>query len=428
MNKFSLFLLVIVACGVFADKWKTTLDGVLQDMINLHGFPGATGIVFDANKVYYRSAVGSFTYGIPPPYNNGKVPKMVPETIFDFASCTKIFATTNAVAYLYERGLIDINALVTKYLPDFGQEGKQSLTIRNLLLHNSGLPPDPLTSFASTEFACPETLKKSPQLSFSCSEKCYNGVMSSPLERKPNQKMVYSDINFMTLMYVVGGIVKDQKLVSPSEIRSDCPLNQGGWRQCYFEAFTRKLFKDVFHLNHTMYLPEKSTWPVIAPTENRTATDFRHRCLQGEVHDENCFSMGGVSGHAGLFSDIDDTMALMRAWLYPDQYANKAFSSKTVALFTKAANLSQSSRALGWDTNADSPDYGFQYSCGTLSHETFMHTGYTGPVVCADPKRQIGAIFLCNRVYPDRSQSGAYIDHRGDFFTAVQKLWDAQVR
>ena len=350
------------------------------------------------------------------------------QTIFDLASCTKIFSTTTAVAYLYERGLIDINALVTKYLPDFGQQGKSGLTIRNLLLHNSGLPPDPLTSFASVEFGCPETTKKSPQLSFSCSDKCYNGVMSSTVQRKPNQVYVYSDINFMTLMYVVGQIVKDNNLISVCDIRGDCSLNQAGWRQCYFEAFVRKMFQETFHLNHTMYLPGKSTWGVIAPTENRTTTDFRHRCLQGEVHDENCFSMGGVSGHAGLFSDIDDTMALMRAWLYPEQYANGAFSSKTTVLFTTVANLSQSSRALGWNTNADVPDYGFQNSCGTLSHETFMHTGYTGPVICADPKRKIGAIFLCNRVYPDRSSSGAYIDHRMDFFTEVQKLWDAQTR
>ena len=82
MNKFCFFLLVFAVSGVLADKWKTALDGVLQNMIDLHGFPGATGIVFDANKVYYRSAVGSFTYGIPPPYNNGYVPKMATSVCF----------------------------------------------------------------------------------------------------------------------------------------------------------------------------------------------------------------------------------------------------------------------------------------------------------------------------------------------------------
>jgi len=432
MMKGSLLLvLAVVACVAMADKWDE-LDTFLQSTIDQKAWPGVVAAVFDENKVYYRRAVGKYTYGIPPPQSTGKVPDMTFDTLFDMASCTKLLATTTAVANLYDKGLLDIDAPVTKYLPSFASNGKDNIMVRNLLLHNSGLKVDPDPGYSSEVFGCPETSKTSPQEVFTCRQKCFESLMDETPTHAPGASYEYSDENFMTLMNVVGKIVRQNGLVTELELRKDCMAagtsdDDDGSLQCYFEAYTRKIHSMV-GLKSTGFLPDRSVWSRCAPTENETETSgYRHRQLQGEVHDENTFAMGGISGHAGLFSTVDDVIALLRAWLFAPQTSssNILFNSTTTTLFVTQANHSQSSRALGWNTNADdADDYGFSHGCGTLSTQTFMHTGYTGPTICADPVRRIGTVMLCNRVYPDRSTGGLWVSLRRDFNTLVQKIWD----
>ena len=130
------------------------------------------------------------------------------------------------------------------------------------------------------------------------------------------------------------------------------------------------------------------------------------------------------AGHAGLFSDVHDLVAYTQAWLAPRA---GFLNATTLAAFTAQYDHAQSSRALGWNTNADdAEDHGFSYACGTLSPSTFMHTGYTGPVVCADPVRKVATVLLCNRVYPDRNSASKWISTRRAFNTMVQKVWDSQ--
>jgi len=416
---------------VYADKW-TELDTFLQKTVDDKAWPGAVAAVFDENNIYYRHAVGKYTYGIPPPLTPGKVPSMTLDTVFDMASCTKLVATTTALVTLYEKGLIDLDAPVSKYLPSFAANGKGDITIKHVLLHNSGLKPDPSPGYSSKEFGCPETSKQNPQEVFTCRQKCFESLMAETTMHPPGQSYEYSDENFMTLMNVVGKLVRQNNFVSQSDLRKDCMAvgssdDDDGSLQCYFEAYVRKLHAKA-GMKNTGFLPDKSIWSHIAPTENETSS-YRHRSLQGEVHDENTFAMGGISGHAGVFSTLDDIVTFMRLWLFAPEATtgNALFNRTTSNLFITQYNHSQSSRALGWNTNADdAEDHGYFYACGTLSSKTFMHTGFTGPVICADPVRRMGTVLLNNRVYPDRSSRDLWIAYRRQFNTLVQKIWDAK--
>jgi len=430
MKNILIFVIAVIACIAMADKWSE-LDSFLQSTISQQAWPGVVAAVFDEKTIYYRKAFGKYTYGIPPPATPAKVPDMTFDTLFDMASCSKLLATTTAVATLYEMGFLDIDAPVVQYLPDFAANGKDDILVRHLLLHNSGLKVDPDPGYSSVEFGCPETTKPLPQELFTCRQKCFESLMDETPMHGPGASYEYSDENFMTLMNIVGKIVREHNLVSMADLRKDCMAagaeddKDDGSLQCYFEAYTRKMHAKI-GLKNTGYLPDPAVWSRCAPTENET-NGYRHRQIQGEVHDENTFAMGGISGHAGLFSTLDDVVALMRAWLYAPEAstATTLFNSTTTKLFVTQVNHSQSSRALGWNTNADdAEDHGFSHGCGTLSNTTFMHTGFTGPTICGDPVRRIGTVMLCNRVYPDRSTGGLWVQLRRDFNTLVQKIWD----
>jgi len=424
-------LIVLIATVVSSDKWDE-LDSFLQSTIAQKAWPGAVVAIFDDKNMYYRRAFGKFTYGIPPPQTPGKVPSMSFDTVFDMASCSKLVATTTAVATLYEKGLLDINAPTSKYLPAFAVNGKKDVTVRNLLLHNSGLKPDPDPGYSSKDFGCPETGKTHPEEVFTCRQKCFESLMNENLMHAPGESYEYSDENFMTLMNIVGKIARENNLVNQGDLRKDCMSvsssseDDDGTLQCYFEAYARKLHQKA-GMKNTGYLPDPSIWSRCAPTENETTGSYRRRQVQGEVHDENTFAMGGISGHAGVFSTIDDMVIFMRNWLFaPEVTTGSALiNSTTSKLFITQANHSQSSRALGWNTNADdAEDHGFNHGCGTLSTSTFMHTGYTGPTICGDPVRRLATVLLCNRVYPDRSSSPLWIQFRREFNTLVQKIYD----
>ena len=150
-------------------------------------------------------------------------------------------------------------------------------------------------------------------------------------------------------------------------------------------------------MTQTGFLPDKSEWSQLPPTRNDTW--YRHAVSQGVVDDENAYALGGISGHAGVFSNIYDLKIFLDAWLFkkrPDM-----LNSTTVDVWVKEFNHSISCRALGWSTNDPTvPDQGWDGTCGSLSTLTFLHLGYTGTQLCADPVRQQYTLLLTNRVFP----------------------------
>lgn len=329
-------------------------------------------------------------------------------------------ATTTAAAVLYQKGYLDINAPVSQYLgPDFNQNGKGAVKVVNCLVHDAGFPPDPSPAYWETP-QCPHSKDQHPPEDFLCAPIIFDRLLSQNLDAPVGSRYVYSDLSFITLSYVIGSIVHTNSLVSKTDLLPSCASqlphqpNNGLLYLCSFEAFVRQTFGKL-GLTHTQYLLPKSLWSSIPPT--RIDNWYRHAASQGYVDDENAYAMGGISGHAGVFSNLDDVFTLMEAWLFgkrPD-----LLNSTTVALWTKEYDHSISSRALGWNTNDPTvPDKGWNQTCFRLSSSTYLHLGYTGTQICADPENEILTVLLTNRVYPTGSNTkiGKY-----------RQLWNQEV-
>jgi len=385
-------------------------------------------LVADSTGILYHQALGHFTYSIPPPQNNDINPPMTIDTRFDMASCTKVSTVTTAIAQFYQRGELALDTKVGDILgSQFNVYGKTNITILNLLLHNSGFYSDPNPFWNTPSFGCPQTSHYNPLENFDCSEKIYASLLSQKLQHNIGTTYLYSDLNFMTLMYVLGDIVEKKGHVSTEDLREDCKrsaLDAPGLRkQCFFEAYVRKFILEPVGMDKSGFgYLNKEDWSECAPAENDTV--FFHDTYQGQVSDGNAFAMGGISGHAGFFSTTSDLYKLLQKILFAtpsDQFLNKT----TVDLFIKEYNHSQSSRALGWNTNDPTVnDMGWNQSCGSLSPTTFMHIGYTGTMMCVDPERRVIMLLLTNRVYPtDKNNKDGKV--RREFGTAVQIAYDA---
>jgi CubicO group peptidase (beta-lactamase class C family) len=293
-----------------------------------------------------------------------------PTTIYDLASLTKAIGLTTACMILVDDGRLDLDAPVQRYLPEFRGPGKDRVTIRHLLTHSSGLPAwRPLFREA-----------KDRQAALAL-------VDTTPLDTVPGARFVYSDLGAIALMQVV------ERLTG--------------------ERIDQYLARHVFAplgMTATRYRPPAGWRRRIAPTEIDTV--FRHRLIRGEVHDENAGKMGGVSGHAGLFSDAPD-LSRFAAWLLEEVGAPQAgdpapcsalcVSSGTVVQFTTRQGIPPgSTRALGWDTPSDS---GYSSAGTRLSRLSFGHTGFTGTSIWMDPDRDLFIILLTNRVNPTRANT-----------------------
>lgn len=410
-----------LALGLSQATWADA-GLILSKAIDNHTFPGCVALVGNESGILFQQAFGNYTYGLLPPYLPQPPPAHSPPmqltTLFDMASCTKVVATNTAVALLYQMGLLDLDMLVsdsTLLGHDFAQNGKAAVTVRHCLLHNAGFPPDPNPEFWDPVFGCNIT----SQLSFECGKKIFQGLLAQPTVRPVNVQYVYSDLSFITLMYVVGTVVMNQKLVPESALLPACSGGEHGvLLQCYYEAFVRTKVFFPLEMHDTQFLPSQSLWGNCAPAENRTA--MLDKCFQGQVSDGNAYVMGGIAGHAGLFSHVQD----LALFMHDIMFANTLLNATTVQLFAKEHNHSQSSRALGWNTNdPDAPDQGWGLSCGTMSAQTFMHTGYTGTMICLDPVLKYYVVLLTNRVYPtDAAGSGQIHLIRQNFTTKVREV------
>ena len=321
-------------------------------------FPGAVIAVGRHDTVLLLSAVGHYAAGDRRPVTT--------ETIYDLASLTKVIGLTTAMMMLVDSGKIDLDAPVQKYVPAFQGPMKDRVTIRSLLTHSSGLPA------WRRLFAESSTREEALAL-----------VDTTALLRQPGDTFVYSDLGAMTLMQAVEAVT-GQRIDAFLDARVFGPLG----------------------MTSTRYLPPESWRSRIAPTENDTA--FRHRMLWGEVHDENAGRLGGVSGHAGLFSNAPD-LAKFAQWLLdsrippgrPPGGSGAYLPHDLVVEFTRRQDIPPgSSRALGWDTPSENSSAGTK-----LGPRAFGHTGFTGTSIWIDPDRDLFIILLSNRVNPTRANT-----------------------
>lgn len=318
-------------------------------------FPGAVFAVGRHDTVLLMTAVGHYGVGDNRP--------VTPQTVYDLASLTKVIGLTTAVMLLLDSGKIDLDAPVQRYVPAFQGPGKERVTVRNLLTHSSGLPAwRRLYAESSTQ------------------EDALTLVDTTALLRQPGDTFIYSDL---------GAIALTQAVEASAAQRIDAFLDA-------------RLFGPLA-MRSTRYLPPQSWRSRIAPTEYDTS--FRHRMLHGEVHDENAGRLGGVSGHAGLFSTGPD-LARFAQWLLDSRLPPGRPPGGTVAYlphdlvveFTRRQGIpAGSSRALGWDTPSDNSSAGTRLGPGA-----FGHTGFTGTSIWFDPDRDLFIILLTNRVNPTR--------------------------
>jgi beta-glucosidase-like glycosyl hydrolase/CubicO group peptidase (beta-lactamase class C family) len=328
------------------------VDGIIQAAIKDSAFPGAVLLVAKDGIIVHEKAYGSHDYGI---YSK----RVDVNTIYDLASVTKVIATSSAVMRLVDEGKVQLTDPVVNYIPQFGQNGKENITIYNLMVHNSGLP-------AWRRF-----------YDFCTTPQCVlDSVYATPLICTTGDSTVYSDLGLITLGKVI-------EQVSHTTL----------------DRFVDSVFFKPLGMTSSMYNPPQRLWGWIAPTEVDTFWRETGQAVLGTVHDENASVLGGVSGHAGLFSRASDLAILMQMLLNGGTYGGTRYlNAETVEQFTTRQS-EQSTRGIGWDLK--SPTH--SWAGALLSNRTFLHTGFTGTSVAADPERNLVIIFLTNRVYPTRS-------------------------
>ncbi len=323
------------------------LDDAVNLAIHEKRIPGAVLIVGHEGKVVHRKAYG----------NRAEVPQVEPmtlDTIFDCASLTKVVATTSCLMKLFEQGKFRLGDKVTDFIPEF-QGGESAVTLKNLMTHFSGLRPDvPLT---------PEWSGYMTGIHLACTD---------PPSGPPNIQHVYSDINFELL----GDLVRR---VSGESLA----------------AYARNEIFIPLGMKDSMYQPPASLIPRIAPTEKLPKSG---EILRGIVHDPTARNMGGIAGHAGLFSTGDDLARFCQMMLNDGTLENhRIFSSATVQKFTEPQTPIDQPilRGLGWDI--DSPYSGNRGELFPIG--SYGHTGFTGTSIWIDPSSQTYVILLTNAIH-----------------------------
>ncbi len=347
---------------------------VLEDAVVNRAFPGcAFGVLAGGEvagevvgEVVFWDGLGRFTY-------DPASPLVTAETVYDVASITKVVATTAAAMLLVQRGEIDLEAPLGELLPGFiaGREpgdAVRRVTLKHLLAHNSGLPGDvELFRGATTPAAL------------------FQACLELPLEAEPGARAEYSDPGFILLGKAL-------------EVRMREPL----------DSWVRREVFSPLGMDATGFCPAPALRKSIPPTEEDTW--FRHRVIQGEVQDENAFVLGGVAGHAGLFSNIADLLrfgdAIFNTKLGTNAGANAGnvtdgahllFDPDVLKQFGQRQPPEGSSRALGWDTPSANSSAGSHFSAHSVGH-----LGFSGCSIWIDLDAAVTIVLLTNRTWPDR--------------------------
>ena len=363
------------ASGFDVDEKSFNLDNawaVIDSAINDKITPGAQVFIAKAGDVVSSRGFGFQTYdNNSPPINEA--------SIYDIASLTKVLATTPVIMKLIAQKKLGLDQAVSQFFPQFTANHKDEITIRHLLTHSSGLKP-------FVEF-----FKFTPLPS---KDEIVEHIIASELDFIPGEKYQYSDLGMIILKEII-------------EYVSNRPLDKLAHSWLY-----RPL-----GMNSTLFNPPIEMTNQIVPTEIDNV--YRKRLLQGEVHDENAHVLGGVSGHAGVFSTASDIGKYAQMMLNNGLWkGRRIFKNKQVNQFTELHYLPiDSERTLGWDT----PSRNGKSSAGDyFSTSTFGHLGYTGTSLWIDPENEIIIALLTNRVHPTRERGGIY-GIRREFHLQVMK-------
>jgi CubicO group peptidase (beta-lactamase class C family) len=348
--------------GMSAER-LAAVDRVVLRGIGAGGFPGASVVVGRKGYAVVKRGYGALSWGGAP---------VDEHTIYDVASLTKVVGTTAAIMVLYDEGKLDLDTPVRAYLPAFTGGGKDRVTLRHLLTHRSGLP-------AGREL----------WRSASSPAEARRQVIETPIYCSPGACFEYSDLGADVLGFVAEA-VSGQRLDEFLDARVFRPLG----------------------MNDTYFRPPAALRARIAPTE---VSPPRGYPIRGEVHDENAFALGGIAGHAGLFSTAADLSIYAQMLLNGGEYGGvRVIADSTVRLFTARA---AGTRALGWDTCNQ------RGSCGSLmGANAFGHTGFTGTSLWLDPERDMFVLLLTNRVHAARALRPAKVisDVRADLADAAE--------
>ncbi|MBX3709233.1 MAG: beta-lactamase family protein [Gammaproteobacteria bacterium] len=347
-------IVIANASGVRTDLLKN-IAPVVEKSIARGDYPGAVILIGHRGQIIYRGVLG----------NRRIVPNIAPmrfDTIFDIASLTKIVVTTPAIMQLVEQGRIDLDAPVSQYWPAFAKQGKQSVTIRELLTHTSGLPLDVANpTKKSTSHA---VIKKIEQLK---------------LLHSPGSKFLYSDLNFIVLAHLVEMISKER-----------------------IDHYAQNHIFKPLGMKNTFFTPSEKLRERIAPTEL-----INKKLRWGQVHDPIAYSIGGISGNAGVFSDAKDlgiyAQSLLDGGKLPHVLRDKNNKldyflgplSITKMTTAQTPDSMVDVRGLGWDIDSSYSNRGV-----LLPTQSFGHTGWTGTSLWIDPVTQTWIVILTSRAHP----------------------------
>jgi CubicO group peptidase (beta-lactamase class C family) len=339
--------------GAVVAQSFTGVDAAVSRGISHGLYPGAVVVIGRRDTVLYARGYGHLTW-------YASSPRPTPaRTLWDLASLTKVVATASAIMVLADRQQVDLDAPVSRYLPRFSGGDRSAVTVRMLLDHTSGLPAwRPFYRLAPSRDSALALL------------------YTTPLERAPGDSAVYSDLNAMLLGELVRALSGD-------------PLD---------DFVAREVFEPL-GMHRTMYHPPRSIWADVAPSGL-----YRGRPVAGLPSDGNAVRLGGVAGHAGLFSSGADLARYAQAWLRLGQApAGPFIQASTVERFLQRTPGS-GSRLLGWDSRDTTLEQPSVF--GTrLSPAAYGHTGWTGTEIWIDPEQDLFLVFLTNRSYRPRGRN-----------------------
>jgi CubicO group peptidase (beta-lactamase class C family) len=327
------------------------LDAILERHLTARSFPGAVVAIGHEGVLGWLKAYGRTSY-------EPGASRVELDTTYDLASLTKVIVTTTLAMMLVDEGLLDLEKPVVDFLPRFTGAGREKVTVRQLLTHSSGI-----------DWWAPLHLE------LRGAEAYLERIESMDLVYAPDSKSVYSDLGVILLGEILQRV-----------------SGRG------LEALARERILEPLGMHDTGYRPDASLRPRIAPTER---DPWRGRLLQGEVHDENAFALGGVAPHAGLFGSAPDLARFAQMLLDGGVYAHHRLVRRaTLDRFTRReGSVTGSSRGLGWDTPSDE---GYSSAGRFFSRRSFGHTGFTGTSLWIDTERSLFVILLTNRVHPTR--------------------------
>jgi len=356
------------------------LDRYLNEAIGKGVFPGCQVLAMKDGQVIFKRSIGNYSYG-------SSQQAVTDNTLYDVASLTKVAATTLAVMKLYEEGKISLEATLGTYLSAVRGTNKANLKISNILLHQAGLKawipfykatidsesrpyPNIYTTVKTRQFSIP--VASGMFMNNNYIDTIWKTILESPVA---SASYTYSDLDFLFLQKIVESV-------------TDMPLDD----------YVSKTFYEPLGLRNTLYNPwEKNLQQRCAPSERDGY--FRHQLIQGYVHDMGAAMLGGVAGHAGLFSNAEDIAVIMQMLLNKGSYRGRQyFKPETVTLFTKYAS-GISRRAYGFDKPEKKAGDGGPAS-DLAGKSSFGHQGFTGTCTWADPQTGIVFVFLSNRTNP----------------------------